>query len=310
MKKFFLFSACLLTFSSSFAQNYQPMALENAHWIMYAIGENGTDHHIYSVKGDTTINGFFYKKTWRQHIVSDATSSVDFQPPFQVYPPELIGAMRDDTLAKQVFYISFTPFYTENDTCDLFDDWLIYDYAINVGDTIGGCLQFNASYPMTALSIGAENLWGQNRTVIDCDGSARLVEGIGTEMGPFWSIFAYPHPAKPSFMYDYCVGEGSECGLQLVNSTRQRLADWQIQLSPNPASDLLTIQLPDLSLWEGLNGQFSLMVADFSGKTVFQKTVESSLPSLQVPVGSLPAGLYLFSLRNENNVVACRFAKL
>ncbi len=309
MKKLLLLAVCLFSTKFVFAQNYLPMAIENAHWVMYAIGENETAHHVISIKGDTTINGQVYKKTWRQHIQSNATSSAEFHPPFQVHPGNLIGAMRDDAQAKQVFYIPFTPFYTENDTCDIFEEWLIYDFSIGVGDTIGGCLQFHSDHPVTALTIINENLWGQDRTVIDCDGSARLVEGVGTEMGPFWPIFAFPHPAKPSFLYDYCVGDENACGLELVNSTRQRLTDWGFELSPNPATDWLTVTLPDLFLGEGQQNAFTLSVFDFSGKMVFEKTVKYSLHSLQVSVGNLPSGLYLLMLRNESNAFARRFAK-
>ncbi|MBK9017756.1 MAG: T9SS type A sorting domain-containing protein [Saprospiraceae bacterium] len=281
------------------------MAVENAHWIMYAIGENEPNHHVISVKGDTTINGMGYKKTWRQQIQNNIISPATFLPPFFVHPGNLIGAMRDDTLARQVFYIPFTPFYTGNDTCDIFEEWLIYDFSINVGDTIGGCLQYEPNYPFTALSITSENLWGQDRTVIDCDGSARLMEGVGTDMGPFWQIFAYPHPAKPTFLYDYCGLEDGYCGLQLVNGIRQRLADWQIELTPNPATDLLTLQFP-----EGIHGPFSCTVSDFTGKMVFVKNAEPIHSRLQISIKDMPSGIYVLTIRNENAAVARRFAKL
>ncbi len=304
MKKLLVLSVCLFSVKFVFAQNYLPMAVENAHWIMYAIGENEPNHHVISIKVDTTINGQVYKKTWWQHIENNAISPATFHPPFFVHPGNLIGAMRDDTLAKQVFYIPFTPFYTGNDTCDIFEEWLIYDFSIIEGDTIGGCLQYEPNFPFTALSITSENLWGQDRTVIDCDGSARLMEGVGTDMGPFWQIFAYPHPAKPSFMYDYCIGEEGFCGLQLVNGTRQALADWQFELSPNPAADRLNIALP-----EGQDSPYSLVIFDFSGKTVLEKNIHASSQSDQIPIDALPAGLYIVSLRNKNGVATRRFAK-
>ncbi len=307
MKKPILLSVCLLAASLAFAQNYLPMSQENAHWIMYAIGENGADHYVISVQGDTTINGLDYKKLWWRKIHSNATSAQQFQPPFYYdASATLLGALRDDTTAMQVFYIPFSPLYTENDTCDLFDEWLIYDFSIQIGDTIGGCLNYRHTYPYQVVSITTEQLWGEDRKVVFCDeAGARLIEGVGTGMGPLWQLFAVPHPAKPTFLYDYCVGEESFCGLQLVNAARERLANWQIELYPNPATDLLTIQLP-----EGLQGHCSLTVSDFSGKKIFEKNAEPGLSSLQLSVNDLPAGLYLLTVRNENSAVSRRFAKL
>jgi hypothetical protein len=305
MKKHSLLFTCLLHASFSFSQNYLPMAVENAHWIMYAISEDGPDHNVVSVKGDTVINGILYKKTWRQHIVSDATAAIDFHPPFQVETPVLIGAMRDETATQQVHYVSFQPFYTENDTCDLFDDWLIYDFSMAVNDTIGGCLQYTASFPLTVTNLTTESLWGEDRRVIEAGGSARLVEGIGTDMGPFWRIFAWPHPAKPSFLYDYCALEDTSCGLQPVSSAHQRLADWQIELSPNPATEQLTVNLP-----EGQPSTFPLRVFDFSGKMVLEKSVQSAQASVQVSIANLPSGVYFLTLQWLHTVATCRFAKL
>ncbi|MBI5913929.1 MAG: T9SS type A sorting domain-containing protein [Bacteroidetes bacterium] len=304
MKKPIFLSCCLLAATLTFAQTYQPMALENAHWIVYAIGENQTDHHVFSTQGDTTINGLTYKKTWWQKIQSDATSSAEFVPPFFTENSVLIGAMRDDTLGKQVYYIPFAPLHTENDTCDLFEEWLIYDFSINQGDTIWGCLQYEPDYPFIALSITTEYLWDENRKVIDCDGSAKLVEGVGTGMGPFWPIYAWPHPAKPSFLYAYCVGEDDYCSLLPV-AARERLSDWQIVLSPNPVTDQFTVQLP-----ERLHDKFSLTVSDISGKMIFEKNAEGGLSSLQLPVSDLPAGLYLLTIRSESAAAVRKFAKL
>lgn len=306
MKKYGLLLTCLLAASFGFSQNYLPMAVENAHWIMYAIGENSPQHYVVSVKGDTVINGILYKKTWRQQIESDATAPIDFHPPFQVLPPVLIGAMRDEVTAQQVHYVSFESFYTENDTCDQFDDWLIYDFSMNAGDTVGGCLQYYASSPQTVNTTTNESLWGQDRKVMECeDCSARMVEGIGTDMGPFWRIFAFPHPAKPSFLHDYCALEDAYCGLQPVSSTRQLLANWEIELSPNPATDLLTIILP-----EGQPSTFTLSGFDISGKMVLEKTVQDGHFSVQVPVANLPAGMYFLTVQQEGTVATRRFAKL
>ncbi len=272
---------------------------------MYAIGEIGANHHVFSVKGDTTINNVVYKKLQWRKIHSNATSAQEFQPPFYYdASATLMGALRDDTTTMQVFYIPFSPLYSLNDTCSLFDEWLIYDYSIHVGDTIWGCLNYYPNYPFRAVNIATEQLWGEDRKVIDCEGSARLVEGVGTDMGPLWQIYAFVHPAKPSFLYDYCVGEEGYCGLELVNGTRQAIANFHFELSPNPVADVLAIELP-----EGQQADLQLAILDFSGKTVLQQNWNAGSKSMKLNVGHLASGVYLLTIGNENGIAARRFAK-
>ncbi len=305
MKKSILLSICLLASSIAFAQNYIPMAQENAHWIMFAIGENGTAHHVISLKGDSTINGLVYKKMQWRKIHSNVTSAQAFQPPFYYdASAKLMGALRDDTLAQQVFYIPFSPLHTENDTCDLFDEWLIYDFSISVGDTIGGCLNYYPTFPFLVDSIATQLHWGKDRRVVYSDSGARLIEGVGTGLGPLWNIYAFPHPAKPTFLYDYCVGEEGYCGLELVNSARQQLANLNLRLSPNPVADILTIEWPD-----GLQDDLRLAIFDFSGKKLLQQSLANSGKPFSLNIGHLANGLYLLIVCNEKDIVAYRFAK-
>ncbi|MCF8246063.1 MAG: T9SS type A sorting domain-containing protein [Saprospiraceae bacterium] len=106
-------------------------------------------------------------------------------------------------------------------------------------------------------------------------------------------------------MYDYCGLEDAYCGLQPVSGTRQRLAEWQMELSPNPAADWLTVTLS-----EGQQSPFSLAIFDFSGKMVFKKNVPTGLSASQVPVSDLPSGMYILTIQQGNAVAARRFAKL
>ncbi|MBK8562246.1 MAG: T9SS type A sorting domain-containing protein [Saprospiraceae bacterium] len=305
MKKNYLLSIFLFLATSSFAQSYLPMAIENAHWIVYSLGEILPNHHFYTVKGDTAINGIAYKKLWRRPILNFATSAQQFQPPF-LYGDSiaLIGALRDDTPARRAYCIPFFWPIHENDTCDIFTEWLIHDYDVAVGDTIESCLHSSQFFPVVAQSIDIENLWGANRRVIENDGFVRLVEGVGTDMGPFWAVYVAPHPGSPIFLYDYCVGEEGECGLDFVSITRQPLADWRIKLSPNPVADVLTIELP-----EGRQEDLQLSILDYSGKTVLQQQFNYNIKSMKLNIGHLANGVYLLTIGNEKGMAARRFAK-
>lgn len=65
----FFFSLSL----SCFAQKYQPMAIEGAHWIVqqdYAETLWGPDHMFsYTVRGDSTWQGKIYKKIYIESLL-------------------------------------------------------------------------------------------------------------------------------------------------------------------------------------------------------------------------------------------------
>lgn len=305
MKNNFLLAAFLFFATSSFAQNYLPMAIENAHWIVYSLGEIVPNHHFYTVKGDTTINGMAYKKLWRRPIIDFATSAQQFQPPFLYNDSMLmVGALRDDTLTRRVYCVPFVWLLYDNDTCDIFEEWLLHDFDMLVGDTAQSCLHSSQFFPATAQAINTENLWGADRRVIDFGTTVNLVEGVGTSMGPLWAVYVTPHPGSPIFLYNYCVGEEGECGLDYLSGTRQALADFNIGLSPNPVAYVLTIELPGeqpSDLW--------LSVLDFAGKTVLRQDWNAGNKSMKLDIGHLANGIYLLAIGNENGITSRRFAK-
>lgn len=283
----------LLSAPQTFSQNYQPMAAEGAHWVMYQIGEHGPGHHLFKICGDTLIEGMAYKKMYRENLTSQATSSQEFQPPYFSDEIILLGAIRDDVPARQVFFYPFENLAFAHDTCEVFKDLLIHDFSKTVGDTLPGCLYGYPDAPATIMSIESEFLWGSDRKVSDCGGGARLVEGVGTELGPFYPVPFFVHPAKPQFLADYFVETGGECPPRIYSDSEERFLETEIQISPNPAHDFLRVKCR-----RPMPSSAELSLADFSGKTVWRENI---LPQAEttIPLQNLPTGAYLLTLKSD-----------
>ncbi len=284
------------------AQDYEPMAVEGAHWIVFSIDDQGANHHVFSIEGDTVLTGVEYKKTYRTELFNETVYFDEFSPPYYLGEKKIIGAMRDDVVGRRVFYFPMENFYSAYDTCDIFSDMLIHDFSLEVGDTVGGCLHGYPDYPPGIDSIAIEFLWGKNRRILYSNVFANLVEGIGTDMGPFWPLHSAPHPAKPTALIDYCIGTDEECNL-LVSSAGEKFNGSEFKISPNPARDHLSVALP-----VSLTGHFSLAISDFTGKNIWQKSY-STTGKLTVPLENLPKGAYLLTLQTEGAVYSRKILK-
>ena len=84
------------------------------------------EYFQYYIKGDTLINSLVYKKIFKSY---DSVEVVLWQlptnPPISTLP-YYVGALRDDAISNKVFFV------LPNATADS----LLYDYNLNVGDTI------------------------------------------------------------------------------------------------------------------------------------------------------------------------------
>lgn len=79
-----------------------------------------------------------------------------------------------------------------------------------------------------------------------------------------------------------------------------------IQLSPNPTSSMLQIQLPD-----GLKGNISLQVLDMSGRTVKIQNLSSDGHALStsIDVNGLQSGVYILKAQSGSTSITSRFIK-
>lgn len=176
MKKALLLFSILLTIQS-IAQTsiYHPFpensAIWNFHYSMYCF-QNGQNDDTYSITidGDTIINNQTYHKLVTPFIQSNSTGSCGFATSI-----DYNGAIREDIANKKVYYIPSS----EN------LEQLLYDFTLEVGDTVKGYLEPDFSELDTVHSIDSV-LVGNNyhkRWLINSCYDIYIIEGIGSTFG-------------------------------------------------------------------------------------------------------------------------------
>ena len=78
-------------------QNYRPMAIENATWIMGGYGDYENSHFAYKIEGDTTINQVTYHKLYIYNL--ERIDSFSYAIVDRFYS----GYMRDDIENRKVY---------------------------------------------------------------------------------------------------------------------------------------------------------------------------------------------------------------
>ena len=301
-KKTFVLLFYFFLFLNINAQNYDPMAKEGAHWLIFFMTDNGPDHHFIKVKGDTVINGFNYKKIYKQKIISTATNPSDLIAPYFIENNLLIVFMRDDTINKQVFFRSHNNWFYND--CEHFTDELIHDFSLNIGDTLNTCLHRSPDgIPIMIDSIFTEFLWGKERRQFQLSpGNLSLTEGIGAN-GPFWPAPFLSVVGNPTIMMDYCIGTDEECNL-LFNAANEIQKDWEISLYPNPVDGQLYLNLPaDLSF------PIEITIQDMTAKLHLERIISHKTSTTTLATQLLQSGIYVISVKNEKGLAIKRFMK-
>ena len=118
----------------------------------------------------------------------------------------------------------------------------------------------------------------------------------------------------PATTYEYemqtiCTADGksksSFTAIQTFTTSASRMEDMASAISvnvyPNPASDKLMVNI------ENATGAVVLLVQNTIGQIVLQKTVSSGVNEL--PVSSLPAGIYFLHVTSNGSETTEKFVK-
>ncbi len=129
-----------------------------------------------------------------------------------------------------------------------------------------------------------------------------VIETSEAELGMHTITFTAYDPATPSLTSTYTLGVqvlAATVGMENMTAGSQAL-----QVLPNPANALITIQLP-----AGVQaGQLELFSAD--GRSVKRWSSATVAGPNTVDIQDLPEGTYLIRSRTANKVFSCRFVKL
>lgn len=282
------------------AQQYFPFPTTNTFWQeQWGTQYQSSDYH-YLVIGDTLIGLNNYIK-----LESAGNVYYNFNPNIpQFYNRGYVGAYRNDTLAKKVYYISK----------DSIDESLLYDFNLLPGDTIKGYMdqlakdQFGTAFFAVIDSVDSvlinnsyRKRWlyhtSDNWGVIWNGGE--IIEGIGSNYGLLEGLL----PMFDNNGYLVChshngIGIYGSNPCELITSIEQNVENMEnFNVNPNPVVQGQTIEIY-LFKTEDIN----LEVYDMLGKKQFFD-LKKSRRKLTIETSSLIKGIYLFVLIENNKMV-------
>jgi hypothetical protein len=240
----------------------------------------------YSITGDTMINSNAFK------ILHEYYHTIWNQQ----YYGQNVGAIREDTADKKVYYRSFTL----NDTTE----YLLYDFDLNVGDTFPSTYLYpTGPFPLPVVDsidyvqIANENhkrIWFTNEAITP----AYLLEGIGSGYGLLQFLFGNSEGGTlltcfevgENFLFSYYDTTNYGCHIDIPLAIENLNSHSSIQILSNPNDDLLTVK-------NSTGGKISILLFDELGRTHFLQS--SSENTFLFSTSSLTTGIYFVHCSDE-----------
>ena len=270
-----LFNLFLFVFGSSCLGQtnvYQPFPLDSAAWFGTTQFESGiTNYDFTEWLGDTVINSISYTKIYNQHNFSSLTYG---------------GGIRQDIPNEKIYQIDLNNIEHDmavsqhgrvGETCPQ----LLYTYSakvISIDSVLVGA-QYHKQYHLQSINPNINPL-----------SQGKYIVGVG---------FANESVFAESFqLYCFSVknvnqfGGAPEC--YLISKINLIHNPYSISLSPNPSSET-TILTTTLS-------NYSVEIYNLFGQRV--KQIKGNSNQTEIYRGSLPNGLYIVRLIQNNKIVA------
>lgn len=225
---------------------------------------------------------------------------------------DLIGAIREDTLLKKVYFHNFS------------NEIVLYDFSLNVGDTIyySTNLYYSLDYYKVVNNIDSISINGQFRKRWYLTNSYMgmpdtWIEGIG-------SVYRYGllYPILPDIVTDAstpyfgcftdetivylegsnCIGT-CPCTTWLVDIKDINHNENDIKLYPNPIRNKLNVEI--------LNNRFAFFNLEIYtyNSVLIQKLDITSKKNIEIDLSFLPRGIYFIKLTGKDNITYRKFIK-
>lgn len=295
MKKLLLFIAILsVLLAKSQTSVYHPFPDSNAYWnfhtylAMCPIGGYLLENYSLLISGDTIIGSKTYHKLVTPYVQYSLSGLCS-----QHSSPGYKGAIRQDIDNKKVFFVP--PSHTNEE--------LLYDFTMEVGDTVKGYLETWDYPPDTVIWIDSI-LIGENfrkMWVINTNYQIYLIEGIGSTYGLLkhspgnmidasdYSLTCFSQNGQSIYPYS-----SSTC--QLITSTADLdFTPNAVQIFPNPSYGSFTI---DFGVQKDIS---EIWITNMIGNIVFYKKI---INQQNVSVTNLPSGAYILTIvDNEGRTI-------
>lgn len=292
MKKLFLFIAvCGVLSLCAQTSTYHPFPEGNAFWnvsytqTMCPLGGDACENFSITMTGDTMINGLVYHKLFTPYVYADISGGCT-----QVHFHGYKGAIRQDIPNKKVYYFPPADFTVEQ---------LLYDFTMEVGDTVKGYLSVGWMEDNVVVSIDSV-IVGQNfhkRWLVNPCYGIYLIEGVGCSYGlleflpgcqtdmPVLAIECFQYQGET--LYPTHI---SNCSV--ITSIPENEFLNNIQIYPNPARGSFMVSLAHPA------GIKEIRITNAIGHMVWQKQIISQS---RVTIDNLSGGVYVLTVIDQNN---------
>lgn len=252
------------------------------------------------IDGDTLINGNVYFKLYSTFHHTTVIYPPHPNPPQYINSSSSAGPtfFRYDTLLKQAYHLKNV------DSTEL----LIYDFSLQVGDTLP--MQGTTIYAAVIESIDTIIVMGvpAKRFTLDIglgeiDERNYIIEGMGGSNGLLHFQPEFPWLSGGFFMTHFnCFHlddsiyspENLDCPfIDLVSGISYVEDPHIVKISPNPTTDIFTIQINQ----ELLNSNFTL--TDSNGKVIHHFTLTDLSTSGRIP----HSGIYFYRVEHKGRLI-------
>lgn len=236
--------------------------------------------------GDTTILNQEYKKIEKTEFDIFCLNTV-------ISGPDYIGAIRDDTIQKQVFYVP---------TGDSVEK-LIYDFTLETGDTLFSYLNWNEPLIVDFIDsvvISAE----YHKRIVFQYYEAEIIEGIGSRTGLLEELIAFEGGSylcalyiDTSFIFHEYPCNLSATDTCLTLNIESQFNDSEFSIFPNPAKDQFQIKISS----EILLQHPRLEIISITGRIYESVTLTNEIT--QIVSNDLISGIYIIKIYTDKKLI-------
>ena len=316
MKKVYLgFIFCISISAGAQTSVYHPFPDSNALWNINVICYNGSCaewfNYKYEYGVDTIVGAYSYKQV-TGNMINHSNGPICFCP-----TEEGGGYLRQDTSARKVFWVQQSNFANE---------FLLYDFNLNVGDTMTGipaqwCTLIVSS--IDSILIGSSYRKKINFNNDPCNRFS-IIEGIGGTHGLTNNIcFAMGYEAvlicfseNDITVYNtLCAPNHAIACDSILSNDNFSFVEYTFTLSPNPATNQLTIQVARGRISPAAERQEAIKeieIYDVLGQkrlTLNLRQLTEEGLSVSINVSELAPGIYFVRVRGEKIFAVRKFVK-
>jgi hypothetical protein len=264
-------------------QTYQPFPKDNAKWIQEWWGPapeyppfGFIGIWINTLNGDTILNSKTYCKIY---YYSSLTNDSGYY-----------AVLFDDTINRKV-YLNFGT-----------KDTLLYDFTLNVGDTIKETYNVESSSSVIICSIDSillNNKYFKRYNL--CDGFISIIEGIGSNAGLEAELNPWEYGERLDCFYKNDSIFFPANGICQVAGLEEISKKESINIYPNPANNRVTIEIP-LQTEDAI-----ISIYNITGQLLLKQSLQQS--QTEISISSLAKGIYIIKVSSADGIAVKKFIK-